>query len=215
MKQRTFYIPGLGADSRLFSKLIPLLGGTCICWPSELGSDLNQLAENIVAVNGIQSGDVIIGFSFGGQLALEIKSLLPDIKAVQISSIKESTELTWSFKLLAAIVQIVPNFIIKPALVYLGPNHAASGNPLSDSDLNDLKEMAKSCDIDFFKKTALLCSRWRNTSALESLQINGSKDDIIPFTRRTSQIIFEGAGHLLTFTHPNQIANEVKKYVGQ
>jgi hypothetical protein len=105
--------------------------------------------------------------------------------------------------------------MIRPILEHFGPHHAAGENPIDDSDFSELKEMARSCDIDFFKKTALLCSRWQNTSALESLQINGSKDMIIPFKRRSSQIILEDAGHLLTFTHPNQIANEVKKYVGQ
>lgn len=213
MKRNIYYIPGLGADIRLFEPMLPYLPGNEIKWPDDLGRNLEQLAKRIIEVNKIKKDDIIIGFSFGAQIAKEIKLQLDGIKAVSISSVYNSQELTTSFKFLTKIIQYIPNIILKLLLKVSGVAHASKyDSKLKAEHIKLLKEMNKDLDVIFFKKTAKLCANWKNNKAADILKINGENDFIIPYIPYKDSIILQDAGHLITYTHSELIVQEIKKY---
>lgn len=103
MKRNTiiYTIPGLGTDSRIYSRLDipvtfrhldwvePLTGETLdsYCW---------RMAEQITDPGPVY----LMGVSFGGMVAQKIASIRPVKKVLLISSIRHQEELPWNFSLM-------------------------------------------------------------------------------------------------------------------
>lgn len=210
---KIYYIPGLGADLRLFNPMLPQLPGKEILWPKLLGKNLEELAKQIIEINQIKESDLIIGFSFGAQIAKEIKHLIPNIKVVGISSVMNSDELTFSFKLYARFAQWIPNFIIKKLIFAFGIKHAAQNSRgLTKDDISLLKKQSLDLNMDFFKRTLNLCACWQNNKEVPMLKINGELDTVIPYDENKCDVVVKDAGHLITYTHATQLVAEIKKY---
>lgn len=73
---RIFYLPGLGANERLFEKMRLVLPGECLPWPEPEYEDLNGFAGQCIDEWQLKPEDVLVGFSFGAQVAIEIRKLL-------------------------------------------------------------------------------------------------------------------------------------------
>jgi pimeloyl-ACP methyl ester carboxylesterase len=210
---KIYYIPGLGADLRLFNPMLPQLPGKEILWPKVLGKSLEDLAKQIIEINQIKESDLIIGFSFGAQIAKEIKLLIPNIKVVGISSVMNSDELTFSFKLYARIAKWVPNFILKRLILAFGIKHATQNSrDLTKDDISLLKKQSLDLNMDFFKRTLNLCACWQNNKKAPILQINGEFDTVIPYDKNKCDVVVQEAGHLITYTHADVLVQEIKKY---
>lgn len=210
---KVIYIPGLGADHRLFFDLEQCLPGDPIKWPNELGSNLSELASTLITLNNIQDNDLIIGFSFGGQIAKEIVLHNPKVKAVAISSVKHSDELTFRFKLYATLMKFLPESLLKFLLSKYGTNHASKDiNYFDMRHFKLLRDMSHELEINFFKQTLKLCSQWKNNQKADVFYIHGENDIVIPFNRESAGLIIPRAGHLLVYTHPKELSEEIMQY---
>ena len=212
MQKNIFFIPGLGADVRLFFEMKKYLNGRSVEWPKELGNNLEDLADRILKTNKISGTDLIVGFSFGGQVGLEMKKLQPSLNVVTLSSVREANELTLQFKLVSKLAQYIPNMLLKTLIYFIGPIHAAKQSQISADQKKLLREMAKDLDIDFFKQTLKLCGSWKSNSLKPDLQINGELDEVIPYRNYPDQVILKNAGHLITMTHAEIICREIENY---
>lgn len=210
---KTYYIPGLGADMRLFSNMLTLLPGDQVQWPKNLGNSLQELAKKIVDTHDFCSDDVVVGFSFGAQVAREIKAIKPTIKVVSLSSVTCSNELTLTFKLCANVCQFIPNLLLKKMIIHFGVGHASKNDTsLRDEELILLKLMAKDLNMNFFKETLKLCANWKEDIDVDTFCINGEYDTVVPYNKNKVDFILKNAGHLITYTHYEQIIEEIKNY---
>src|ERR1035437_6749894 len=90
-----YFIPGLGADERLFSKLkLPGYKKKFIKWlvPKE-NESLPHYAKRLSAQIDSSKSFSLIGVSFGGMLAVEMSKFLKPKKIFLISSAKTNREL--------------------------------------------------------------------------------------------------------------------------
>ena len=213
-RRKVYYIPGLGADFSMFSLLVERFPGSPIKWPNHLGSDLKTLAQKIIETNTIQDSDIVIGFSFGGQIAKEIKSLKPGVFSVAIASVRHSKELTLQFKKSTQLLGLIPDFLLKNVLLDAGIKHATKNTPgISKEHKSMLADMVKDLDLEFFRKTVKLCAEWDNNETMDVYHIHGSLDTVIPYERESVDALINGAGHLLTFTHPDEIHQQIESYL--
>ncbi|NNF22582.1 MAG: alpha/beta hydrolase, partial [Saprospiraceae bacterium] len=99
-----YFIPGLGFDSRLFSKL-DLKGDQLhnIDWiEPESDEPIGEYAKRI-SRNIIHEDATLIGHSFGGIISLEIANHIPVKNIFLISSISSPSEIPFSFKLISKL----------------------------------------------------------------------------------------------------------------
>ena len=210
---KVIYIPGLGADHRLFVDLAECLPGLAIKWPKKLDKNLNQLAKSFIQINEIQDNDLIIGFSFGGQIAKEILEINPKVKAVALSSVKHSKELSLQFKIFAFLLRLMPERLLKLLLTKYGTKHASKDiNYIDQRHFELLERMSKELDISFFKETLKLCAGWKNNNETDIYYIHGENDIVIPYSKDSANLIIPRAGHLFVYTHPKELSQEIMQY---
>ncbi|AMR33324.1 hypothetical protein A0256_18815 [Mucilaginibacter sp. PAMC 26640] len=93
---RVFLLSGMGADSRLYKNIVLPVGfdGIAMDWISPAQTDsLATYATKLILYFHIQPGDVVIGNSLGGMIAVEIAKQVKLVKVILISSIKKSRKL--------------------------------------------------------------------------------------------------------------------------
>ncbi|MFK7825992.1 MAG: hypothetical protein AB8G05_17700 [Oligoflexales bacterium] len=218
---RILYLPGLGADQRLFSELEQHLAGTCPKWPQPGDSNLAQYAEKCIEAWEVSAEDVLVGFSFGAQVALEIQhnfqqsgGNMPFV--AMISGIGTSRELDPEFKNRVRMMAFCPDLLLRWLFVLLGPWHALRGSKINSSQRHMLSAMAKSMDLSFFRWAANACANWQfEPRRLKLLRINGRNDTVIPFEEDSVDWIVEHGAHLIVYTHAEAIAQRILAALGE
>lgn len=75
-----------------------------------------------------------------------------------------------------------------------------------------LKEVIKNSNAKFSKWAAIELMNWKNEKEITCIKINGSKDKIIPFTKKDDYII-EGGQHLMIIDKANEISAILNRIV--
>lgn len=212
--KKIIFLPGLGADQRLFDSLSKKISGHNFIYPPhENDFDLNQYAKRCIDVWNLTPPFIIIGFSFGGIIGKEILKEFNSNEAqlFMISSCRSYKSIDTSFKLLSKVLYFVPNFILRFLLVYIGPFYAKrSDSSLSNNDFKLLRNMAKDVDLDFFRWSVKQSSNWKETEELDLdiFQIHGEFDSVIPIKKGEADYTVPGGHHLICYTHPDEIKKQ-------
>lgn len=213
-----FYLPGLGADERLFKDFYQDLPPRSFEYPKFSKTDnLKSYASKCIANWGLKQNTILIGFSFGGMLGKEILNQLDNTsKLFMISSVRTSDALDSNFILFSQYLLFLPDFILRFLLVWLGPHFASRGDSkLKKEDIALLRDMARSYDLRFFKWSLGVCRNWANNIDLNLniTQIHGEKDLIVPDSNNDADITIKNAHHLICFTHSEKLLNIIKKRI--
>lgn len=220
-------LPGLGADSSLFSEQKKVLGSQLItpAWISPKENEsLSEYcrrfsAEIILSLS--QSGlreFFLGGFSFGGMAALELASAISQshpgkVKGVLlISSGRTNKIIRRSFKLQSLIARNVPNSLLKMILEQQMLWQFVQMEQLNAEQTAQLKTMLNRLDIPFFKWSLGACAGWNPGEQtffpklkVPVFEIQGEKDPIIPFSSETGVVTLRGAKHLIQYTHAQEV----------
>lgn len=214
MEREVIYLPGLGADARLFYALEKGVSGHHFSWPEHRDcSNLQEFAKKCIQDWNLKAPFTIIGFSFGGILGKEIIKNFPneEAKLLMISSCRGDHAITLQFKLLSHLIHFLPDFLLRFLLVKVGPYFAKrADSKLKDLDFNLLQEMAKDIDLSFFRWSVVQCRQWSegHKNQLANIkQIHGQYDSVIPYPVKDPDKIISGAHHLICYTHPTEIIN--------
>ena len=96
-----YFIPGTGADRRLFSRLdlSAFPSHSFLEWipPLHYHETLAEYAKRLSAGIDTSKPFALVGVSLGGMVAVELAKILPAEKTVLISSVKTADELPWYF----------------------------------------------------------------------------------------------------------------------
>lgn len=210
MKKNLYLFSGLGADERVFQKLILKEHKVhFIKWidpqkNEDLAQYAGRLTEQITAEN-----PVLIGLSFGGIVSVEVSKIIAVEKIILISSIQSYKELPFYYKW-ASIIKIqklIPISLFKK--VNWISNYLFGINNAEEKIL--LKKILKDTN-NYFLEWAInhiLC--WKNEYMPENLvRIHGSKDRLFPI-HGTNQINYrvENGGHFMVFNK----AEEIEGYI--
>jgi pimeloyl-ACP methyl ester carboxylesterase len=214
-------LPGLAADSRLFQSIqssVPELNTPT--WIEPLSEEsLKAYAKRFADQLPYDQNTIIGGMSFGGQVALEMARVKKPKAVLLISSHLSDSELTGSFKFQQALIQKMPEGLIRFLLKNLGISKMRSNENLNEEDLKLLEEMASSTDISFFKWAASAAAHWDfDQESLKEIQcpvfqIHGRHDYIIPCHEREITTVLEDGKHLINFTHADEVSQWIQNTI--
>lgn len=228
--ERTVLYPGVGADPRLFTFMRSELPGlvTPPLPTLQRGGDLPTAAgrawEELLADERF-AGDrapsperpiVVGGISFGGMIGLEMAILHPQwVRCViMIASCRAADAVPRKFQFQERLGRLVPagmmrKFLVNVAGVFIKRDQldAESGRLLV--------AMSEEADITQLRRGSRTISGWRRKRnelpRVPIFQLHGDRDWVIPARDGDPDELVEGAGHMVSFTHPDVVVRYVRK----
>jgi pimeloyl-ACP methyl ester carboxylesterase len=207
-----YFIPGLGADERLFSKLkLPGYKKKFIKWlvPKE-NESLPHYAKRLSAQIDSSKSFSLIGVSFGGMLAVEMSKFLKPKKIFLISSAKTNRELPASIHPFRyfPVYNFLPESMLQSAAVF-NKNQFGIKNKEEEKLFSD---MLLSCPKGYLQSAMQMILEWRNTSYPDNLiHIHGGKDRFFPIYKIKDPIVIPNGTHFMPYNSSNEVEKIILK----
>ncbi len=209
---KVFLIPGLGADSRIYSN-IELEGYDIIPvnWiEPDVADTLSSYAQKLIDEYNILPDSIVIGNSMGGMIAIEIAKTISLSKIILISSIRTVREAPDYFKFFRKfpVYKLIPgsfftsvDFLLKPIFGHLNPE---------DSWL--FRDMLKKSSPVFVKWAMGAILHWDNQVIPSNVyQVSGDKDRLFPYRKLKDAEIIKDGTHIMIFENAAQINDFLKR----
>lgn len=239
-------LPGLGANARLFGPQLEAFGDRHApkttepfvpSWPDpiEPGRGVEGVAErlgkDLQARGALDRGTVLVGFSFGGQVALSLARQAIEsggavpAAIVLLSAPRRTSQLTRRFRVQVAAAGLLPNAAIAFAASELvaGPFARACG--LDHEQTLELQRMAAELDVPQFRRLARAACRWRfeaederalRDAGVRILHLHSRRDPVIPPPPQDCDFeAIEESAHLLTWTHADRVNGMIEDALGE
>jgi len=204
-----YFLPGLGADKRLFQKQLQAgLPITIIEWKSPLkGETIQDYAKRIAA--DIPKTDRLIlgGVSLGGIMAIELAKILKPEKVIIISSVKNKNELPpdITFFRRMPLQRWLPGWVFNNLQIFANFIHPFFGE-MSKEERNVFVDMAISAPPNFVKWALNVLATWENTEVPAPIvHIHGTSDLILPYKYVKNPITINKGRHLMIWERPEEI----------
>lgn len=210
---KVYFIPGLGADKRVFRHISLDEGLEMICmeWITPLpGETLPGYAMRLAEKIDTSAAWSVVGLSFGGMLAAEISAALQPRKTVLISSIPSPRQLPPYFRAVAPLhlQKILPVSLFKTASIA-----KRVFTTETDEDKALLRQIIEDSDPAFIRWALGAILGWKSDRQPATLvHIHGDSDFLLPVRYLHPTHIIAHAGHLLVMNHApevNKILHEV------
>lgn len=221
------FLPGLGADARLFLEqrepwptadfavLPPPLDGECLA----------EYALRWADSRAWEKDDVVVGFAFGGILALEAAARHAGFRegvgaVILVSSCRTSAAVTSGFRQQVALSKMIPGMMMRRLLLSFAERFSPEDD-LTDLQRTMLKDMAAELDLEHLKWASNACCEWKMTSTTEIeksvpvFQIHGERDSVIPLVDGHPDFIVPNAGHLIQYTHAGELHAYIRRCVAR
>lgn len=205
-----YCISGLGADSRVFSRLTLNAEIRHIHWLPPLPQESLQLYTNRLAAQLDTSRPfALLGVSFGGVVARELAQLVNPQKVILLSSFTFADQLPAArFARLLPLLQLLPDqWLVPPcwlmALLFgvREPQHKKL-----------LCQILKDTDPQFLRWSLLTLFSLKKLAPVQDLQhIHGSADRLIPCSQNEDVLKIEGAGHFMVYTHAARVSQLINR----
>ncbi|MBE5318834.1 alpha/beta hydrolase [Pedobacter sp. MR2016-19] len=210
----TYFISGLGADKRIFSKLKldEKINIIHIDWINPVKNEsLSAYAERLSKVIDKSQPFALVGVSFGGMIAVEIAKVLKPITTVIISSTMLSTQLPTLY-CIAGKLRLL-NFI--PARLLKSSNKLTQNyyfGTRSSSEKTLLSKIIKDTDPYFLKWAIGSILSWENKVKPERIfQIHGTNDKILYSKKATPDFVIENGTHFMVYQNAAEISGIIDK----
>jgi len=221
------FLPGLGADARLFieqRKAWPDADFPSIPVPHE-DEAFSDFAFRWADAHSWSKEDVVVGFAFGGVMALEAARCHEGFRRsvgalVLVSSCRTSAAVTGGFRKQVALSKMIPGMMMRRLLLCFAERFSPE-DALSDEQRELLKDMAAELDLDHLRWASNACCEWKLTSSSELekelpvFQIHGENDSVIPLIEGDPDFVLPSAGHLLQYTHAGELQAYIRRCVAQ
>ncbi len=227
-------LPGLGADARLFTPQQRRFSHLRVpAWPTPERQDdvrtfAGRLLDRLVAEDLWRPETTLLGFSFGGQVALSmtrlaIEQVRPQPRAiVLVSAPRTDVAITKAFRTQVALSRFVPSAVMRfGARRVVGPRFARACG-LDAAQTPELLAMAEGLDVAEFRALSRIASRW-SFSADDEARIrdvgvriahaHSKLDPVIPAPPVDTPDVdwIEARAHLLTWTHADLVGDLVAR----
>lgn len=206
---KIFTIAGMGADTRLYQNIKFPEGFEVI--PAdwlipEQADTLTTYAAKLIQHYQIKPGDIVIGNSLGGMIAVEIAKQIKLDKVILISSIKTIAEAPAYFK----IFRTVPIYKAVPGklMTSMGSLIKLVFGKMAPADLALFKSMLGKSSPVFLKWSMRAALYFDNQDEIPHLyHIIGDKDLVFPYQKiKNPTAIIKGGTHIMMFNRAAEIS---------
>jgi pimeloyl-ACP methyl ester carboxylesterase len=213
MASRILLLTGMTPDHRIFDRMLPLLpNASVVPWIAPRSYEsIPQYAARLASTLSPTEDCVICGVSFGGIVARELAHQVSAKCCIQISSIRDSSQLPPWFRLLRgfSFLGFEHMLAVVGQLAVLMPRRVRTR---STSRLTKLAGPKGAWHR--WATTAVL--RWKARIELDSIplvQIHGDSDSTFPVRYVSPNVVISSGGHVLPLTHANQIASIIASLI--
>ncbi|TCD26884.1 alpha/beta hydrolase [Pedobacter psychrodurus] len=205
----TYFISGLGAGRRIFSKLkldenINIIH---IDWitPNK-NESLASYAKRLSEVMNLTQPFALVGVSFGGMIAVEIAKLLNPATTIIISSTMLSTHLPALYRFAGklGLLKLIPAKLLKSSNK-LTQNYYFGTRSSSEKTL--LSKIIKDTDPYFLKWAIGSILGWRNKIKPKGIyHIHGTNDKILYSKTAMPDFVIQNGTHFMVYQNAEEIS---------
>ena len=183
----------------------------------KVGESLESYAERLSREIDPGVPCIVGGLSFGGMLATEVAKHLDAKGCILISTVRKPEELPRRVRLWVALGKFVPMVCIRFGQM-IAPFIANVLGPILPGQRGELLRQYNRSSTFFIWWAIRAIDSWHSSPkkfAGKTFQIHGSKDWTIPPSRATEAEIIEGAGHVLTLAHPEEVNSHIRNILSE
>ena len=210
---KVYFIPGIGADYRLFTHIRLPEGYTpsYIHWIDPF--DKEKLSDYAFRLSGqIDNSEpfILVGVSLGGMMAVEMAKRLDPVCTIIISSIPVITHLPGYFRLAGklGLGKLIPASFLKAATK---AKHALTMRPAANRQL--MFDIIRAGDDRFICWALTAVLEWENKELPQPFyHIHGTRDEIFPISLTKPTHIVQKGDHMFVVSQP-EIVNQLLKEI--
>ncbi len=205
---KAYLISGMAADSRIFKhiKLPKGIEEVHLNWIiPDGGESLRAYAVRLGKQIDRSDPFILIGYSLGGIIAVEIANHYKPAGTVLIASISKSSQLPGYYRTFQRfnLHKMIPGSALKTAAI---TKHFLSSEALEDKKL--IQIMIRETDSRFVKWGIKAVLEWENEVVPRPLMhIHGPKDEVFPIISTKPTHIIHQAGHSILMSHSKEVNN--------
>jgi pimeloyl-ACP methyl ester carboxylesterase len=211
---KVYFIPGIGADYRLFTHILLPEGYTPshIHWIDPF--DNEKLSDYAFRLSGqIDQSEpfILVGLSLGGMMAVELAKRLDPVCTIIVSSIPVKTHLPRYFRLAGklGLGKLVSPSFLKAATT---AKYALTSQSAANKRL--MFDIIRAGDDRFIRWAITAVLEWENKEVPQRFyHIHGTRDEIFPISLTTPTHIVEKADHNFVVSQPEILNQMLKKII--
>lgn len=212
----TYFISGLGADKRIFSKLkldekINIIHVNWIT-PNK-DESLASYAQRLSSVIDLSQPFALVGVSFGGMIAVEIAKILKPVTTIIISSTMLAAQLPTLYRFAGqlGLLKLIPAKLLKSSNKLT--QHYYFGTR-SSNEKTLLSKIIKDTDPHFLKWAIGSILSWRNTIKPNGIyHIHGTNDKILYSKTAQPDFIIENGTHFMVYQNAEEISGIINSVI--
>jgi pimeloyl-ACP methyl ester carboxylesterase len=212
----TYFISGLGADKRIFSKLKlnKKINIIHVDWINPVKNEsLSVYAERLSKVIDKSQPFALVGVSFGGMIAVEIAKVLKPATTIIISGTMLSIHLPALYRFAGKLRLL--NFI--PARLLKSSNKLTQNyyfGTQSGTEKTLLSKIIKDTDPYFLKWAIGSILSWENKVKPERIfHIHGTNDKILYSRKATPDFVIENGTHFMVYQNAAEISGIIDEII--
>lgn len=200
-----YFIPGLGADHRVFVNLH--LAGyetTVIRWETPQRNETIEHYAQRLSAQVKHAEPIFIGYSFGGTIGAELMRLFPGSKLILLSSVASRHELPRWIRFSAALRL---NRMIPRALMNI-PNPVVRWffSLRNGEEKKLFNAIHRDADPRFLQWAIEVLLHWKGNANHRLHHIHGQRDRLLQVKFTSADIIIPDAGHFMVIPHGKVIS---------
>lgn len=202
-----WFISGLGADERAFQFLdFKNWNSHFIHWIPPVNSESIEAYAQRLLPQIESKNPILVGYSFGGMMAIELARLMPTSKVIILASVKNKDELPPWFRLagqVSAYAFVPIRWVVKPMTFYYWL--FGVGRP---EDKRLLSAIIRATDLDFLAWAMKVITCWQNNFIPPDLvHIHGTDDRVLPYRYVKPDISVKDGGHFMLVNRAAEISS--------
>ena len=203
---KVYFIPGMGADHRVFSyvRLPEGYEPSYIQWIAPLHREsLGDYAARLLPQIDTTQPFILAGVSMGGMLCVEIAKHVAPVCTVLISSVPLSAHLPKMYRLAGklGLDRLVPAALLKFAAIV---KHSFFLYPHRNRRL--MRQIIRDTDDRFLYWSLRTILDWKNEWVPQPLyHIHGRRDEVLPCRLTTPTHIIKKGGHMMVVSLPETV----------
>jgi pimeloyl-ACP methyl ester carboxylesterase len=214
--RNVYFISGLGADWRLFKKLVLPERYVIVHleWIAPLGKEtILEYAARLAQKIDASQPFYLVGLSFGGMVAAELTRLLHPEHTIILSSAAHAKDLPWYYKTAGffRLPQLVPVRLLQlpnPFSYWFFGVH-------TPEEKNLLKQVLRDMDPQFVRWALKAITTWKTTDRPRHLfHIHGTADKVLPIRYLKPDFQLKGGEHLMVYTQAERVSEILVAQLG-